>query len=144
MAGAAFSDDSGESACRVAKGLFASYRPDPQASDVDCDLVAGLHLPDGAELTSLRCSLYDNDTTNAIQAQLVRVELASGDLATVFTAPGTEDGGLQVVGDDTAEPLTSHVANGKYAYYVAAAFSGTDFSTVGIEMRVYGCTVAYE
>lgn len=144
VAGAAFSDDSGEPACRVAKGPFASYRPDPEASDVDCDLVAGIHLPEGAELSSLRCSLYDNDITNAIEAHLVRVELASGDLDTVFTTPGTADGGLQMVTDATAEPFTRRVANGKYAYYLAAAFGRTDFSTVGVEMRVYGCTVAYE
>jgi hypothetical protein len=138
---AAFTDDSGDEDCRVAKAAYAFYLADPEAGDADCDLVAGIQLPHRAELTSLTCSLYDGQLANAIEAHLVRVDLATGESVSVFTTAGTVDSGLQLVGDSAPEPGTSLVDNGSYAYYVAAAFSYSDF---GSELRVYGCTVSYE
>ena len=139
VAGAAFTDDSGDEACRVAKAAYAFY-PNADANGADCDLVAGIQLPDGAEVRSVSCTLYDN-APNAIQVHLVRVDLATGDPESVFVSAGTVDVGLQQVGDGTAEAGTAVVDNADYAYYLAAAFSQSDF---GGELRVYGCTVAYD
>ena len=142
---AAFTDDTGDPHCRVGKGFYAYIAADPEANDVDCDLVAGIQLPDGVQLRSLRCSLYDSQASNVLQAHLIRVELASGEPQAVFTTAGTVDSGLvQVVGDATAEPGTADVDNGKFAYYLAAAFSYTDFTATGNELRVYGCSVSYK
>jgi hypothetical protein len=145
VAGAAFTDDTGDEDCRVGKGAYAYIAADPDAADEDCDLVAGIQLPDGALMRSLRCSVYDNWIPNALQVQLVRVELASGELEDVFVTSGTVDSGLpQMVSDATAEPFTDRVDNAKFAYYLAAAFSYTDFTASGNELRVYGCTVAHK
>jgi len=142
---AAFSDDTGDPHCRVAKGFYAYVAADPEATDVDCDLVAGIQLPDGVQLRSLRCGLYDSQASNVLQAHLVRVELASGEPQVVFTTAGTVDSGLvQMVGDAAPAPGTADVDNAKFAYYLAAAFSYTDFSATGNELRVYGCTVSYK
>lgn len=141
---AAFDDDTGEPGCRVSKGLYAYYRADPEAADLDCDLVAPIQLPDRAWLGSLTCSLYDAEAANVMEAHLVRVKLATGEPASVFTTPGTVDSGsVQVLSDDTATPGARRVDNRRFAYYVAAAFSYTDFTQTGNHMRVYGCSVSY-
>jgi hypothetical protein len=145
VAGAAFTDDSGDARCRVAKGAFASYVADAEAGDVDCDLVAGIQLPDAAELTTLTCSVYDGHLANVMEVYLLRVDLATGEPDYVFVTSGTVDSGtVQLVGDGAAEADTSIVDNGHYAYYVAAAFAHNDFSSIGTDMRVYGCTVGFE
>lgn len=141
---AAFGDDTGEVHCRVSKGAYAYYRPDAGAFDADCDLVAAIQLPDRARLASLTCSLYDAEPANAMEAHLVRVDLATGDLSSVFLTPGTADNGaIQVLSDVTAAPGTALVDNARYAYYVAAAFSYTNFTETGNGMRVYGCRVSF-
>jgi hypothetical protein len=144
VAGAAFTDDTGDEDCRVARGAYAYIAADPEAVDEDCDLVAGIQLPDEAQLLALRCSLYDSYAANVFEAYLIRVELATGAPQIVFRTAGTVDSGIvQLVGDGTPEPATARVDNAKFAYYLAAAFSYSDFTTAGNEMRVYGCTVAY-
>ena len=146
VAGAAFTDDLGDEDCRVIKGPFATYREDAEASDEDCDLVAGIQLPDAASLTAMTCSFIDSHPENALEGYLQRVDLATGESETVFATAGTtvDSGSIQSVADNAPEPGTGVVDNGRYAYYVAAAFSGTDFTNVGTLMRVYGCTVSYE
>ena len=51
---------------------------------------------------------------------------------------------MQTLTDATPSDGTSRVDNARYAYYLAAAFSYTDFSTTGTDMRVYGCTIEVE
>jgi hypothetical protein len=144
VAAAAFDDDTGEEHCRVAKGPYAYLRADEEAADLDCDLVAPIALPDRARLVSLTCSLYDAEAANAIEAHLVRVDLATGAIASVFVTPGTVDSGsIQVLSDTTPAPGTGTVDNARFAYYVAAAFSYTDFTQTGNAMRVYGCSIGY-
>lgn len=144
VAGAAFVEDTGSEDCRVGRGSYAYILADPEAVDQDCDLVAGIQLPDGAELRSLRCSVYDNYAVNGMELYLVRVELTSGVPQIVFRTAGTVDSGIpQVVGDGAAEPGTANVDNAKFAYYVAAGYSYTDFTTAGNELRVYGCSASY-
>ena len=142
---AAFTDDTGDPHCRVGKGFYAYVAADPEATDVDCDLVAGIQLPDGVQLRSLRCGLYDSQASNVLQAHLIRVELATGEPQVVFTTAGTVDSGLvQMVGAAAPAPGTADVDNANFAYYLAAAFSYTDFTATGNELRVYGCTVSYK
>jgi hypothetical protein len=144
VAAPAFGDDTGDENCRVARGPYAYVRADDEAADVDCDLVAPVALPDRAKLVSFTCSLYDAEPANAIEAHLVRVDLATGATTSVFVTPGTADSGLiQVLSDAAPTPATERVENARFAYYVAAAFSYTDFTTTGNAMRVYGCRVAY-
>ena len=144
VAAPAFSDDTGDENCRVGKGPYAYVRADEDAADVDCDLVAPVPLPDRARLSSLTCSLYDAEAANAIEAHLLRVDLANGATTSVFVTPGTVDSGsIQVLSDATATPGTDRVDNARFAYYVAAAFSYTDFTQTGNAMRVYGCSVSY-
>ncbi len=144
VAAPAFGDDTGDENCRVARGPYAYLRADEEASDVDCDLVAPVAIPDRSQLVSLTCSLYDAEASNAMEAHLVRVDLVNGETTSVFVTPGTVDSGLiQVLSDPTPAPGTNGVDNARFAYYVAAAFSYTDFSTTGNAMRVYGCSVAY-
>ena len=142
--GAAFADDTGAEDCRVGRAAYAFYQADADAYDVDCDLVAGIQLPDGADLTSMRCGLFDSSAASGMEAYLVRVELATGEPEYVFVTAGTVDSAIvQFLGDDAAQTGTSRVDNAKFAYYLAAAFSGTDFTGIGNDMRVYGCTVSY-
>jgi hypothetical protein len=144
VAGPAFADDTGDENCRVARGPYAYLRADEDAGDVDCDLVAPVSLPDRAKLVGLTCSLYDAEAANAIEAHLLRVDQTTGDTTSVFVTPGTVDSGsIQVLSDDTPAPDADHVDNGRFAYYVAAAFSYTDFTQTGNAMRVYGCRVSY-
>ena len=143
--GAAFSDDTGDPDCRVGRAAYAYFLADPDATDRDCDLVAGIQLPDGADLTSMSCALFDASTAGGMEAYLLRVELATGEPEYVFVTAGTVDSGIvQLVADGGAEEGTARVDNGKFAYYLAAAFSGTDFTGIGNDMRVYGCTVSYK
>ena len=143
--GAAFGDDTGDENCRVGRAAYAFYVADADAGAQDCDLVAGIQLPDGADLTSMRCGLFDSSTAGGMEAYLVRVELATGLPEYVFVTAGTIDSGIvQLVGDGAAEEGTGRVDNAKFAYYLAAAFSGTDFTAIGNDMRVYGCTVSYK
>jgi hypothetical protein len=140
---AAFADDTGSEHCRVSRGLYAYYRADAEAVDEDCDLVAAAILPDRARLLSLSCSLYDAEAGNAMEAYLVRVDRTTGALEPVFATPGTIDSGsIQQLSDASPALGTARVDNGRYAYYVTAAFSQTDFTTTGNAMRVYGCSVA--
>jgi hypothetical protein len=144
VAAPAFADDTGDENCRVARGPYAYVRADEDAADVDCDLVAPVSLPDRARLSSLTCSLYDAEAANAIEAHLARVDQTTGDTTSVFVTPGTVDSGLiQVLTDATAAPGTDHVDNARFTYYVAAAFSYTDFTQTGNAMRVYGCSVRF-
>jgi hypothetical protein len=144
VAAAAFADDTGDENCRVARGIYAYVRADEDAADIDCDLVAPVSLPDRTRLSSLTCSLYDAEVANAMEAHLVRVDLTTGDLTSVFVTPGTVDSGsIQVLSDTTATPGTDQVDNARFAYYVAAAFSYTDFTQTGNAMRVYGCSVSF-
>lgn len=145
VSAAAFTDDSGDEDCRVAKAAFAVYRSDPDAVAEDCDLTAPISLPDGADLSSLECTVVDGHLQNAITAHLVRVSLASGDPDTVFVTNGSGAGGaIEILRDELATAGTGRVDNAAYAYYLAAAFSGTDFTDAGLALRVYGCTVAFE
>jgi hypothetical protein len=142
---AAFTDDSGSPHCRVAKGPFATYVADPAALTDDCDLVAGIQLPDLVKLRGISCTVVDSVFDNAIEVYLNRVSLVTGELESVFTSSGSVDSGaLQYLGDSVPTPGTDFVDNANYAYYVTAAFSYTDFSSAGSNFRVYGCTVQYE
>ena len=144
VGGAAFLDDTGDEDCRVGRAAYSFFLADAEAGDEDCDLVAGIQLPDGADLKSMRCGLFDSSAAGGMEAYLVRVELATGEPEYVFVTAGTVDSGIvQLLGDDAAEAGTGRVDNAKFAYYLAAAFSGTDFTAVGNDMRVYGCTVSY-
>ena len=72
------------------------------------------------------------------------MDLTNGDTTSVFVTPGTVDSGsIQVLSDATAAPGTDRVDNARFAYYVAAAFSYTDFTQTGNAMRVYGCSVRF-
>lgn len=142
VAAAAFDNDNGAASCRVAKAHFAYVLPDPGAAAEDCDLIAPVALPDAKTLTSLTCTLYDQSPLNTMQGHLVRVDLVTGALSTVFTTAGTVDSGsLQQLTDTTPFVGTAVVDNGRYAYYLTGAYSQTDFTTVGNGLRVYGCRV---
>lgn len=140
---AAFTDDLGSEGCRVAKGHFAIYRPDAEGLDQDCDLVAGIQLPHGAELSTISCTVYDGYPGNGMEAYLLRVDLETGDPEIVFHTSGTIDSGLvQHIEDGAPEAGTQAVDNWSYAYYLATSFSYDDFTDIGTHMRVYGCSVS--
>jgi hypothetical protein len=142
---AAFSDDTGDEDCRVATAAFAIYRSDPEAGAEDCDMKAPIALPDGADLVSLDCTVSDGHTQNAMTGHLVRVNLVTGVPESVFVTNGSgSSGAIEILGDGLPAPGTSTVDDAAYAYYIAIAFSGTDFTNAGLLLRVYGCTVAFE
>ena len=139
---AAFTDDLGSEGCRVAKGHYAFYRPDPDGSGEDCDLVAGVQLPHEKTLSTISCTAYDESATNVMEVYLVRVDLDTGDPEVVFQTNGTIDSGsVQHLEDDGPEADTETVDNWKYAYYVATSFAYTDFTEVGNGLRMYGCSI---
>ena len=96
----------------------------------------------GAETTS-RNEVVRSEPHLQIEGHLTRVDLQTGEPQSVFTTAGTVDSGLQVVADGTPTVGRNIVNNRSFAYYLAAAFSYGDFTTIGNDMRVYGCSVSY-
>ena len=61
------------------------------ATNVDCDLVAGIQLPHGVTLSSFSCTIYDNYGGGELQARLAKVGLTTGVRETVYTTLNSVD-----------------------------------------------------
>jgi|GEM_PF-1167523 len=117
------------------------------ATAASCDVNAGVSIPDGVTLTGLSCLVYDNEavvTNGYITAQLRRHDLATGASTSVYSTPITTDStSVQVISDSTTSIGYNIVDNSKYAYSIEINFGPSDFSTVGRNLRVYGCKLSY-
>jgi len=121
---------------------YGYYR---SGSRTDCDPAAGVQLPDGATVTSLSCTVYDNYANYDVTLLLQRVDLSTGTRQVIFATPDSSDNAsIQVLEDTMVETAGYEVIdNAAYAYSVVGIWgSRTDASSVNVGL--YGCSIAYE
>ena len=122
---------------------------DPLAADASA--VASLHLPQGADVTELRCYFYDNST--GYQITSAHAWLAShfitgiGSLNTIGDVTLTNSVNaptmIELIDSNTfgiGDPINN--ASYRYTLYVEMFFSGT--GNTNVFLRFYGCRVAYQ
>ena len=141
-------DTDQESECQLTYfSQYAFYRSVAGATDAACDSYAPIQLPQGRTLTEFTCTTYDNSgvNTNNISFTLIRVSLISGSISSIFsTAFSADSASIQQLTDSTANPASSTVDNTTYVYRLYANFTSNDFSNLGFNGRIYGCSVSYE
>lgn len=147
VAGHAFRNEDDAEVCNwTAINSFAyGYFADTSSATGSCDAVAGISLPDGVSLTGFNCSFFDNDATNLMIGRMFRVNLATGAIETIYqTASTSNSAAIQVVSDSIVNaPGAEVVNNAVYTYYIAAQYSALDFTALGSNGRVYGCSATY-
>jgi hypothetical protein len=141
VSGLAFTDELGGSfLCydNKSSGAYFSFR----GTGTECDADAPIQLPDGATLTTMSCTIYDNNPTEAVTVALRRVNMNNGGSADVFlTPPSATTASIDPYVDLAPFPGTSIVDNVTYAYSLRADF-GLGLPTA--TLRLYGCRVEYE
>jgi len=121
-----------------------------EGTGADCVARAGISLPHGATLTGLHCTLFDNATgvAESVNAYLDRVSLSGAEYQEVYATASTVDStNAQMLSDTTPNGTGSNlVDNNSFAYrlYVSFSTSGSNFTTIGGNLRLYGCRVSYE
>lgn len=113
-----------------------------------CTALASLTLPDGATLGTLSCLAYDNSTvsgfTSYVNVRLYRIDLSTGLFDSILgLGTGTDSPNLQTL--VAAIPSGKNaVDNNNFAYVLYAWFGNADLSTVGNNLRLYGCKIGYQ
>lgn len=127
-------------------GAFANYiYPEPVATATNdaCFASAGIQLPHGTTLTRLECTFFDNSSANNMNVHLNRTHLGTGVNTSVLrTAPTVDSTSVQTQNDTTLNTAGSDVIdNSTYAYNLFLNFSTNNFSSLGINARLYGCRI---
>ena len=120
------------------RGSFgdSSYYYDVSTTNSNCDAFAPLHLPDGATITDLSCSVFDNTASTSISASIIT--RGPFPVSTGFATPGTTDS----TSDQTISDTGTHVVdNGSRGYFIFMNSSSSN--TVGNNIRINYCTVTY-
>jgi hypothetical protein len=150
VAGAAFDvpDQEDDRMSQSTFGGYASAESSPDAIFI-ADLIAPVHLPDGALIQALRCAFYDASTTHNLNLSFARLYARSrGDFtgttrARVEMSTSGSSTALQEATDTTilgsAVPLDS-VATTLWLDVEWSVPTGAVGSTA---IRFYGCTVEY-
>ncbi len=116
----------------------------PLANDGNINAIvstAPLCLPDGAILTRLNASLYDNQNyvTGSASVGLNRVDAnGNGTLLGGFSTGGTWAGGAT----NCVAELSEHIDNGHYFYYIS--FNGYRMNMFGTTVQINKVTVDYQ
>jgi len=131
--------------CQLRRSLFG-YVYYNVGSGALCNAFMPIALPEGRILTSLSCTVFDNDAdavNNVDFAALRRTSLTTGTTDIVFqTAGSTDSANIQQLSDATATAGTAVIDNDSYAYYLGVPL---DESNAGItDIRAYGCKVTYQ
>lgn len=139
----AFSDGLGTGSCSLQRtGNYAHFLE----TNGGCNAVAPISLPHGKTVTSISCSVYDDEgatTPNIVGVAFSRNSLSIDWADTILAnLTATTAAGLQTLTADTvyADAL---IDNYKYTYYVSLHFDLTG-ATSPYSLRLYGCTVAYK
>lgn len=148
----AFTTDNGSGdigLCNLYQGstTYAYFTKEGGDDDsADCDAGAGIQLPHGRTLTELRCTVMDKSSLVSLDAELHRIDLTTGLPSKVFETDSTIDD-TSVVVLSTSDVYTSGsdlVDNTRYAYNLYIYFNGKGFNSIGLDARIYGCSVSYE
>jgi hypothetical protein len=152
ISSSAFSDENSpghEDDCLLSHAFIAySYYRDGGITAIGaCDAIANVQLPKGRTITDLSCTAYDNSGSNdnAIDFLLYRTDLNTGDLIILFETPASTDStSLQQLSDTSiSDAAYATIDNAAYAYSILARFSSNNFSNLGQNGRIYGCSVSY-
>lgn len=142
VAGLAFTDESGGAAgCQTERNTEVYFRF--AGAGGNCDAMAPIQLPQGDTVTSLSCTILDNNAAGAAQiaVQLRRIAFSNGVASTIFTTPNSVDSvSVAQYADATATAGTAVIDNNTYSYALKADF-GTPVP--GASMRLYGCKVTH-
>jgi len=114
-------------------------------SGLNCDAFMPVNLPQGRSLTSLTCTVFDNDAAanNVDSGRLIRTSLTTGTTITIFQTSGSTDSvNVQQLTDITPSVGNDVVDNGSYAYSLRV---GIDESAAGVtDVRAYSCHVTFQ
>ena len=122
------------------------------ASDLTMYLFAPVDLPNGADISNVRCYYYDNDSTVGDDIEDFDFNLYSRTfsssainiLASFVGEPGPlATSAIQSYVDTTVSGSGDPVANGSYEYFLRLLFDMPTPSTPGSLVRFYGCRIGY-
>ena len=106
-----------------------------------CMAVTGVSFPDGATVTNMTCSMYNNDTSSNFNPgiNLYAQSVTSSNLYLISEVKAGDDStSIQTVTDNTINLV---INNQHYAY--SLQFYPRDTTTAGTDKRFYGCTIGY-
>jgi hypothetical protein len=128
-------------------GAYSYYRDVGGATIGACDAVANIQLPQGRTVTGMSCTAYDNSgvNSNAITFVLYRTALTGGAFVNLLQTPASVDStAVQQLSDTTINNhANATIDNSAYTYTIFASFSTNNFSNLGTNGRIYGCSVSY-
>ncbi|MEE9442702.1 MAG: hypothetical protein V3V99_08540 [candidate division Zixibacteria bacterium] len=102
------------------------------------DFFAQVSLPDGATVTQVKVTYYDNDANYNGYIQLVKTYMASGGEIIMASALTTGTPGYTTVTDGSI--VSETVSNDGYNYSLKADFG---YSSNPVNMRLYGAEIVY-
>jgi hypothetical protein len=142
------SDTDQETQCQLKHtSTYSYYRAVAGADSASCDAFADIRLPHGRTLTGLSCTVYDDTGTSGIRIKfnLIRVSLSEETDSKLFETPrSTGVDQREQLSDTTIDnPANGIVDNKAFTYKIYANFSTNDFSSIGDNGRLYGCSVSY-
>lgn len=124
----------------VVKASEVSAYWDP-TSDAECDAVASIHLPHGANFKALKCMVNHSNIVpfaDSVFFSLFRVNLDSFVRQTIFLTPPSINTGFQQLADSTPNTAGLTVDNSQYVYRMKSTFTDAQH---GSEVTFSGCIV---
>jgi hypothetical protein len=113
------------------------------STQYNCQMSAGIQLPDKATITGLSCALFDLDGTEYWPiVRLVRQSNDASHADIVASSPALFDStSVQVVHADFV--YYPAVDNGQYSYSLVLTSNGVNAMTASSKLRLYSCAVNY-
>ena len=112
----------------------------------DCQIVAGIQIPDGATVTSLSCDVFDNTDFATMTANLIRHNTSSTFIDRIFITSDSEATGRQIIENQTLNvPDSDLINNSENAYRLAITFFNIGGSVSNrADLSLYSCKVSYQ
>ena len=149
VAGAAFETPDSEDD-RMSQSTFGGYAWAASLPDnlFISQLIAPVHLPDGALIQALRCAFYDS-ATDDLRSSLAdlrrrsRNDLVGEAIASVEMITSGSSTAIQEATDTTILPSDAVVDNVARSYWLDVSWSVPVEAVGSTAIRFYGCTVEY-
>ncbi|UCC45693.1 MAG: hypothetical protein JSU65_07170, partial [Candidatus Zixiibacteriota bacterium] len=102
------------------------------------NLFAQVSLPDGASVTRVKATYYDNEASYFGKMELFKVYMVTGSEIKMAEMQTSGTPGMTTISD--ASIVSESISNDGYNYYLISTMS---FSTTNTNMRLYGAEIEY-
>lgn len=110
------------------------------------EVIAPVHLPEGATVTTLDCYYYDNSASVSMDSEYKFGRRSwGGNPASLITVLAVTSGALNAI-QVVSEPNTGNpvINNGTYQYWLYNSMERTEGTAFDGNNRSYGCRIQYE